>query len=273
MRTRIIKTIAYRDLLVVVRSKGVMLPMLILPALLMVLLPALIGYGGPLMAAQFPSEMDDIQIFLDNMPENIADELREYNDVQKMVVIFINYLFAPFFLIMPIMVASNIAANSFAGEKERKTLEAVLYTPVTDAELFVGKLLSAWIPAIGVAIMSFVLYGITANAAAWPAVKRVFFPNLMWIILVFWVSPAAAGFGLGTMILVSSRVSTYQEASQIGGIVVLPIVMLILGQISGVLYLSPGVVLLLGTVLFAIDAFVLWFAVRTFQREAVITKL
>ncbi len=68
----------------------------------------------------------------------------------------------------------------------------------------------------------------------------------MWLILVIWVSPAAAVLGFGTMILVSSKVTTYQEASQIGGIVVLPIVALIIGQVGGVLYLSPGFVLLLG---------------------------
>ena len=273
MRSRIIKSITHRDLLIVIRSKGVVLPMLILPAILMVLLPGLIGYGVPLLAAQFPSELDDIQVFLDNMPGNIANELRDFSDIQQMIVIFINYIFAPFFLIMPIMVASNIAASSFAGEKERKTLEALLYTPATDTELFAGKLLSAWIPAILVSVLSFILYGITANAAAWSTMRTLFFPNLMWWILLLWVSPAAAGFGLGTMILVSSKATTYQEASQIGGIVVLPIVMLILGQVSGVLYLSPVVVLLLGAGLFAVDALILWFAIRTFRRDAVITKL
>jgi hypothetical protein len=75
------------------------------------------------------------------------------------------------------------------------------------------------------------------------------------------------------MILVSSKATTYQEASQIGGVVVLPIVLLILGQVSGVVYLSPGFVLLLGALLYSLDALTLWFAIRTFRREAVVTKL
>jgi ABC-type Na+ efflux pump permease subunit len=41
------------------------------------------------------------------------------------------------------MVSSVLAADSFAGEKERKTLEALLYTPTTDRELFTAKLLEA----------------------------------------------------------------------------------------------------------------------------------
>jgi ABC-type Na+ efflux pump permease subunit len=190
-----------------------------------------------------------------------------------MIVALLVYFFAPMFLILPLMVASTMAANSFAGEKDRKTLEALVYTPTTDTELFVGKLLAAWIPAFLVAIGSFVLYGVTANLAAWPTMREIFFPNLMWVILVLWVSPATAGLGLGSMILVSSKVNSFQEAYQIGSAVVLPVVMLMLGQISGVLYFSAGVVFIVGLVLWGIDAAILWFAVRTFQRTEIIARL
>lgn len=273
MQTRIIKAIAQRDLRVVSRSKGVLLPMILLPVIIMVLLPAFIGYFMPLMAAQFPSELDDIQPFLDMMPAAIAREFDGYDEIQTMVAVFISYIFAPMFLIMPLMVASTIAANSFAGEKERKTLEALLYSPATDAELFAGKFLAAWIPAVGVAVGSFLIYGLTANLAAWPTMKHIFFPNWMWVILVLWVAPAAAAFGLGIMILVSSRARTFQEATQIGGVVVLPVVLLVLGQISGVIYLSGWVTILMGAVLWAIDLLVLVLAIRLFQRSKVIEKI
>ena len=45
------------------------------------------------------------------------------------------------------MISSVVAASSFVGEKERKTLESLLYTPIDIASLFWGKLLSAFIPA------------------------------------------------------------------------------------------------------------------------------
>jgi ABC-2 type transport system permease protein len=57
------------------------------------------------------------------------------------------YLFAGFFLI-PTIVAVVLAANSFAGEKERHTLEGVLYTPVSDTALVVGKVVGAVVPAV-----------------------------------------------------------------------------------------------------------------------------
>ena len=53
---------------------------------------------------------------------------------EQISYIFLNYTFVPLFMIIPVMVASIIAANSVVGEKERKTLETLLYTPVTNRE-------------------------------------------------------------------------------------------------------------------------------------------
>ncbi len=273
MNIRAMKAIAARDLKIVTRSKGVTIPMIILPLILMVVLPGLIGGIVPLLEDMDESPTEDLDMFLSQMPPNILEELTGYNETQTMVAVLLTYFFAPLFLILPMMVASTIAANSFAGEKERKTLEALIYTPTTDTELFIGKTLAAWIPAVLIALVGFVLYSIVVNVASWPTMGKVFFPNAMWLMLIVWVAPAAAGLGLGSMILVSSKANSFQEAYQIGSAVVLPVVMLLFGQVSGVLYFTVGVVFLVGCVLWLIDAAILWFAVKTFQRREIIARL
>jgi ABC-2 type transport system permease protein len=152
-------------------------------------------------------------------------------------------------------------------------MEALLYTPTTDQELFMGKMLSAWLPAMAVTLVGFLVYSLIANIAAWPLMGRIYFPNLMWLILVFWVAPAAAGLGLGSMVLVSSRVSNFQEAYQIGAVIVLPVAFLTIGQAAGVIYFNLGLVLLLGLVLWVINGLIFWFAVRTFKRGEIIAQL
>ena len=47
-------------------------------------------------------------------------------EIQVMIYIMALYFFAPFFLIIPQMASSVIVSDSFAGEKERKTIEAPL---------------------------------------------------------------------------------------------------------------------------------------------------
>ena len=184
----------------------------------------------------------------------------------------IRRMLAPMFLILPLMVSSVFAADSFAGEKERKTLEALLYTPTTDRELFAAKLLGAWTAAIVVAVLSFVIYAVMVNAAAWHSIQSVFFPNWMWMALVFWVTPAVAGLGLVVMVFASARAQGFQDAYQIGGMVVLPVLLLMVGQISGVMYFSLGVVLLVGLAIWLIDAVLLWFASKSFRRGELMTK-
>lgn len=268
---RTLRTLAVRDLIVVTRSKAMMLPMLIVPLIFVVAIPAVIGLLAPQMAAA--GEAGDLEQFLEMMPAPMRATFAGYDPTQLIVVVILEHLFAPMFLIIPIMVASTIAAGSFAGEKERKTLEALLHTPTTDAELFVGKLLASWIPAFVVGLGAFLLYGLVANLSAWRVMGGVFFPNAMWVVLVLWLAPAAAGLGLGTMILVSSKVSTYQDASQLGALVVLPILLLVLGQIGGVIYLNVLAVLLVGLLLWLVDAAILWFGIRTFRRSEIIARL
>ena len=75
------------------------------------------------------------------------------------------------------------------------------------------------------------------------------------------------------MVLVSSRVSGFQEAYQLGGAIVIPIILLVVGQSTGVMYFSTLLVVLLGLVFWVVDAALLWFSVRTFRRGELIARL
>ena len=54
------------------------------------------------------------------------------------------------------MVSAVLAADAFAGEKERRTLEGLLHLPISDRDLFLAKLLAAFLPAIAVSWVGFV---------------------------------------------------------------------------------------------------------------------
>lgn len=269
---RAIRAIVRKDLQIVFQNKGVSIPIIVLPLIILIILP-LLALAAPQLEDMAASPLDDLKGFIDNMPGNLKANLEGLNDAQTMVYLALVYMLAPMYLILPLMVASVIAADSFAGEKERKTLEALIYTPTTDTELFVAKMCSAWLPAIGVAWLGFIVYGLVANMAGWPTMGRIFFPNLMWIVLAFWVAPAVAGMGLGVTVLVSARAKSFQEAYQMGGVVVLPILLLLVGQMMGVMYLSTALVFGLGVLFFAVDAALLVYGGRAFQRTEVIAQL
>jgi hypothetical protein len=272
MNWRAIKAIIRRDLLAVTRSKGVMLPLIIVPLIFMIVLPAVFGIFAPVLMDMPGANMPDLSLFIDQLPSAMLAQFEGYSMEQLMIVFTLVYMFAPMFLIIPLMVASVVAADSFAGEKERKTLEALIYTPTTDTELFVGKMLSAMIPAVAVSLIGFLLYALTANIAAWPTMGRIFFPTAAWIIMILWVAPATAAAGLGATVIVSSKVNSFQEANQIAGVIVLPILVLVIGQITGAIYFGPLFTVLLGVFFWILGGVLLYVGVGTFRRSEILAK-
>ncbi len=149
------------------------------------------------------------------------------------------------------MVSAVLAADAFAGEKERRTIETLLHLPISDRDLYLAKLLSAYIPAVGISWIGFACYLVVGNVAAWPVMHRIFLPTRLWIAVILWLAPAVAAFGLGIMVRVSARARTSQEANQLGGTVILPLVIAIVAQTSVLLLAHLWVTLVIGAVIWA----------------------
>lgn len=272
MNWRAIWSIAYKDVSVALRTRAVMLPLLIVPLVLMVGIPSVVGLISG-MANQMAAAEAQMADLTRAMPPEFASRYAGLNDVQTGLVYFLIYLFAPMYLVLPLMASAVVAADSFAGEKERKTLEALVYTPTTDRELLFAKVLGAWIPGTLVGLGGFIAYTIVANIVAYNVVGMLILPNTLWLLLAFFVGPAAAAFGLGVTVIASSRVNSFQEAYQIGSLVVLPIVMLVVGQAMGAFLLSNWLVAGLGLVLWTADAVVFYFASVSFSRSTLMARI
>jgi ABC-2 type transport system permease protein len=252
-----------RDLTVVLRSRAVVLPIIIVPIVLFVGLPLLIVFGLRLGQEQ----LAELAPLLQALPEGMRNQLGDGPLLQQALVYLIEFQFASLFLIVPLMVAAVIAADSFAGEKERKTLEALLYTPTTDLELYLAKLVAPWTAAMAVSLVGFVLHAVSANVAAGAEAGRLLVITPLWLVVVLWLSPAVAALGLGALVQVSARVRGFQEAYQLGGLIVLPIVLLMVAQLAGVLFLDFAFAVLAGAVVWLVAGAVLWLGFRSFRRE------
>jgi ABC-type Na+ efflux pump permease subunit len=160
-----------------------------------------------------------------------------------------------------------LAADAFAGEKERRTIEALLHLPVRDRDLYVGKLCTAFLPALGVSWLGFVAFALVTNTVAWPVMHRVFVPTRLWLLMIFWVAPAIAALGLGVMVRVSARARTAQEANQLGGAVILPLIFLALGQATGLLLVDAWMSVAVGAVMWVIAIVLNVRGARRFTRD------
>lgn len=271
-----ISAIVRKDVTTVLRNKGVRTPLLVAPVIILIVLPAFLVLGGEVLAAsgQVPVNAQG-QTPFDQLAgtatgDTTGIDLDEPGGWERFVLeVFI----APLYLLVPLMVSTVIAADSFAGERERRTLEALLHTPTSDEELLVAKVLAAWVPAVAIGVGGFLVYSVVANVVAWPEFGRIFFPTLTWVLLGLWVTPGVAALGLGTMVIVSSRVDSLQAAHQIGSLIVLPVILLLLVQVSGNLLFNPVRVAALGVLIWAAAAVILRVAAQYFRREQLAVRM
>jgi ABC-2 type transport system permease protein len=256
-----IRAIIGRDLTAVRRSKAVFLPMVLVPMMLLVLLPLVVG----LIARSSTSV--DLGPFLDRLPGDLAEPITRRPPGEQLVLLVNGYLLAPLFLIVPLMVSAVLAADAFAGEKERRTLESLLHLPVSDRDLFVAKLLGSFLPALVVSWAGFACFAVVANSVAWPVVHRIFVPTRLWMTMILWVAPAVAALGLGVMVRVSARAQTTQEANQLGGAVILPLIFLAMGQATGLLLVDLVVAVAIGGVVWGVALLLISRGARRFTRD------
>jgi ABC-type Na+ efflux pump permease subunit len=273
MNWKKILTIANKDLYEARQNKSVWLPIMIVPLIFILVLPLVI-----ILLASSPETMQSLTSdpktaqMLTVLPPFMTQVTQGLSTAQATVVMLLGYFFAPFFLILPIMFSTVIASESFAGERERKTIEALLYTPTTDTELFLGKVLASFIPAVLITLASFIGYILVLNGAGYPLMGRLWFPLTNWYPLIFWVSPALSLLGISATVLISSKLQTFMGAYQTSASLVVLVIALLVGQITGVLYLSVFVSLLLGLFLWVVDAGLVWLAIRTFNRAKILAS-
>jgi ABC-2 type transport system permease protein len=175
------------------------------------------------------------------------------------------------FIIVPATLPTIIATYSIVGEKNNRSLEPLLATPTTDGELLAGKIFSAFIPSMGSTLIAFTLGVVLLDIILIPRVAYPLLPDLTWILSILLLAPMACLMSILACVLVSSKVSDVRAAQQLGGFIVMPVVVLMLGVVSGFIFLSPIMVFIVSGVYGGIDLGLFYFARAIFNRENILT--
>lgn len=106
----------------------------------------------------------------------------------------------PFILLLPFFMASNIVTDSVVGERERKTFEVLLMTPLTSSMVILGKT----IPILSFSILQSIAWILLLDLLKVP----IYNPVMIFLILLF-VGLAFIGVG----IIISMLVDSTKEAN------------------------------------------------------------
>ena len=238
---------------------------------------ALVFVALPLSIAFAPTEAMRRGIRTDPQVVALVDKLVAFQPAvaalgrdEQMAALLLRQLL-PLFLILPLLGGMSVATFSIVGEKTGRSLEPLLATPVTSAELLLGKTLAAALPAVAGAWLAFAIFAGGVAALGGAAVARAVFDAAA-LLTMGLIGPLVGLLGIGAGVLVSARAQDPRGAQQIGAVIVLPVVALVVAQGAGVFVLGVPFVLGGAAVLASLDAAVFAWGARAFDRDRVFTR-
>lgn len=179
---------------------------------------------------------------------------------------------AGYFLLLPLAVVSIAGAYAIVGEKQQRSLESVLATPVDTRVFLVGKLLAVLIPAVAISWISAILGAAVSVASFWLSHRLLVWPDIFYWLGVLVLGPLIGAITALVCMRVSARMQDPQAANQMTALVLMPALMIVFSLVG------PYIVLHLPALLAAcgvagLAAVVLFYWVkRGFDREEILCR-
>lgn len=248
-----------KDIRGVTLNKQVFAVLLIVPLALVIVLPSIFV----LVTAFAPDAASDFQKILDMLPaDNVARSQQ-----QRIFGLILNNIMPVFFLMIPIMASSVMAASSFVGEKEKHTLETLLYSPLSLKQMFQAKILAGFSVGMMVSYISFAAMMLVLELEVFLLTGKAILPSSSWLAIMLLIAPAISIIAIAVTVRSSAKAQTIEEAQQRAVFLVFPILALLIGQFTGILLISAGLLWGVGAVLAALDVLLMRGAAGSFTYE------
>jgi len=264
MMNAAVKTIFTKEIKEIIGNK-LLLYTIIGPVLILPILPIAIAYTTVAFSDTDPITASDVAMFIKQVPQwaNLpVTDVFQIVMMQQMMVLF---------LIIPLIIPMTIAAFSIIGEKKARTLEPLLATPTSTTTILLGKAIAAVAPGLVATWFAYGLSIIGLKFMVTPVVFDALFSPTWGVAMLIFV-PLLAIFAVMVGIIISSRVNDTRVAQQLGGVVVIPIVALSVGQLSGFLLFNMNLMIISSGVALVLDVLVLWVGTVLFERERILTR-
>ena len=134
----------------------------------------------------------------------------------------------PFLLMIvgffPISVSLVIALESFVGEKERRSIEPLLNSPLENWQLYLGKLLAVVVPPLMASYLGMTVYLVGL------AVKGLEIPEFSILIQMFSLTTVQAVMMVSAAVVISSQATSTRAANLLASFIIIPVALLIQGE-------------------------------------------
>jgi len=195
------------------------------------------------------------------------------SDVQGSLFTYFSSAVLPFFMMMPAFLPSIISSYGIIGEKKNRTLEPLLAAPVSVYDIIIGKALASLIPSLVATWISAVIYMLISSGISLYFLQRLILPDfVIWGLGMLVFAPLIAFLGIMSTVMVSSRVNDPRVAQQISALLIIPIIALLIMQISGFAMIDVKIMLVLIVLTFIVDVVSVRLGKFIFDREEILTR-
>lgn len=162
------------------------------------------------------------------------------------------------------------ALESFVGEKERNTLESLLAMPMSDGELYLGKLIAALLPPLGSALLAMATYGFWFKLSASAEIQRLVQSQLMWLMVVMIATKAVAM--VAGAVIISSHTTTVRAANLLASFVLVPMSVVVQLEALVIIAQKPFLLWNIFWALLAIALMLVRTGMNSFNREEILSR-
>ena len=134
----------------------------------------------------------------------------------------------PFLLMVvgffPISVSLVIALESFVGEKERRSIEPLLSSPLSDVQLYLGKLMAVMFPPLIASFLAISVYLIGVyRQVGWV-------PDTILLIQVVALATVQSLVMVSGAVVISSQTTSVRAANLLASFIIIPMALLLVGE-------------------------------------------
>jgi uncharacterized membrane protein SpoIIM required for sporulation/ABC-type transport system involved in multi-copper enzyme maturation permease subunit len=176
----------------------------------------------------------------------------------------------PFLLMVvgffPISFSLVIALETFVGEKERRSLEPLLATPLSDTQLYLAKTLAAMIPPLLAAYL-----GITVYLAGLYFIEG-WTPPLILLVLTVVLTTAKGIVMVSGAVVVSSQTTSVRAANLLASFIIIPMALLVQGEALIMFWANYDVLWWIVLFLVVADVVLIRMGIHTFNREELLGR-
>ena len=179
---------------------------------------------------------------------------------------------AGYFLLMPLAIVAVAGAYAIVGEKQQRTLEPVLATPISTSQFLLGKLLAVVLPATLVSYIAALIGALAAVVSFYLSHALLIWPDEFYFIAAFVLGPQIGTITALVCLRVSARMQDPQAANQMTALILVPALLLVFSLIGPFIVLNLTALLASCTLGLVACIGLFYWVKRGFNREEILCR-